>query len=240
MIAAMAGGANTEDRAVRVWRVDLGLDAAAASELRRHLSPEEIERVERLGPSDVGRRWLAGRAALREILAAELGVAPASVPLRVGDHGRPRLDDGAADLDFNLSHSADLALVAVAHGMRVGIDVERQREGRDPLRIADRYFSPAEVAAVRAFPARERPHAFLRYWTAKEALAKGLGLGLKVPSGELELVRLPGGAMAPVRRAQEWRLVVIDDLPAGYCATLAVDDEEATVAMLDWIPADAG
>jgi len=217
---------STDDRVVTVWRIGLDIDDRGAGSLRRHLSADELERLERLRRPEIGRRWLISRGAMREILGAELQISPASVRLQLGAHGRPRLDPGAheTDLDFNLSHSGDLALVATARGVRVGIDVERLRPGRDPLRIADRYFSAAEVAAVRAFPAADRPMAFLRYWTAKEALAKALGLGLRTPSGELELAQQPGGAMLPVRLAPDWRLVELTGLPDGYCGTLAADD----------------
>jgi 4'-phosphopantetheinyl transferase len=225
-----------QDHVVDVWRVSL--QAERADGLRAHLSPDELERLARLQGSDVGRRWLVSRGALREILAQRLGVGPAEVRLRLDDHGRPRLDPDAHgdELDFNLSHSADLALVATVRGSRVGIDVERLRPGRNPLRVADRFFSPAEVAALRAFPPDDRPAAFLRYWTAKEALAKGLGLGLQAPRGELELAVMPGGTMMPVRLAQEWRLVELTDLAKGYSGTLAVDDEKTPIVSRDWRP----
>ncbi len=178
------------------------------------------------------------RAALREILAAELESDPSSIRLRLGTHGRPELDPRShpTDLDFNLSHSGELALVAVARGLRVGVDVERARRGRDPLRVADRYFSRAEVEAVRAFPQADQPAAFLRYWTAKEALAKGLGLGLQAPIGQLELAAQPSGTMVPVRLARDWRLIELTDLPDGYSGALAVDDDEARVVIRDWPP----
>jgi 4'-phosphopantetheinyl transferase len=224
-----------DEHTVTVWRIKLDPGDRIA-ELRGHLAPDELERLERLRRSEVGRRWLVSRAALREILAAELGTSPPSVRLELGPHGRPGLDPEThqTDLDFNLSHSGDLALVATGRGLRVGVDVERLRRGRDPLRVADRYFSQAEVEAMRAFPQADRPAAFLRYWTAKEALAKGLGLGLQVPIGELELAAQPGGTMAPVHLARDWRLIELTDLPIGYCGALAVDDDAARVVGQDW------
>jgi 4'-phosphopantetheinyl transferase len=219
---------------VTVWRI--GLDPGdRAEQLRGHLAAEELDRLARLRNSPVGPRWLVSRAAMREILGSELGVSPQEVRLELGAHGRPNLDPGAhpAQLDFNLSHSGGLALLATARGPRVGIDVERLRR-RDPLRVADRYFSAAEVEAVRAHPPQDRPQAFLRYWTGKEALAKGLGLGLTVPWGELELAQQPGGTMVPVRRATEWRLLEMTDLPQGYLGTLAVNDAAARVVIRDW------
>jgi 4'-phosphopantetheinyl transferase len=220
---------------VAVWRVKLD-PGDRAEELRGHLAADELDRLQRLARSEVGRRWLVSRAALREILAAELGVPPVSVRLKLGAHGRPGLDPEThkTDLDFNLSHSADLALVATVRALRVGVDVERVRRGRDPLRVAGRYFSDAEVAAVRAFPPADRPAAFLRYWTAKEALAKGLGLGMQAPRGELELTQQPGGTMVPVRVARDWCLVELADLPDGYCGALAVEGDAARIVMRDW------
>jgi 4'-phosphopantetheinyl transferase len=228
--------ARPDDRMVTVWRIKLDPDDRTAETLRGHLAPDELERLARLHRSEVGRRWLVSRGALREIIAAELGTSPPSVRLELGPHGRPGLDPEAhrTDLDFNLSHSGDVALMAIGRGLRVGVDVERLRRGRDPLRVANRYFSAAEVEAVRAFPQADRPAAFLRYWTAKEALAKGLGLGLQAPIGQLELAAQPGGTMVPVRLARDWRLVELTDLPSGYCGALAVDDEAARIVIRDW------
>lgn len=229
------------DHDVSVWRIRLDPGDQAA-ELEGHLAQDELERLERLRRSEVGRRWLVGRAALREILAAELGISPASVRLEVGPHGRPGLDpsDHGTALDFNLSHSGDLALLATARGPRVGIDVELLRPGRNPLRVADRYFSQSEAAVVRALPEPDRPAAFLRYWTAKEALAKGLGSGLTIPWDELELVQEPGGTLVPVKSAESWRLLEVGDLPPGYCGTLAVDDPRARIVLRDWRPGPRG
>jgi 4'-phosphopantetheinyl transferase len=226
----------SDDRTVTVWRIKLDPDDRTAEALRGHLAPDELERLARLHQSEVGRRWLVSRGALREILAAELGTSPPSVRLELGPHGRPGFDPQVhqTNLDFNLSHSGDVALMATGRGLRVGVDVERLRRGRDPLRVANRYFSPVEVEAVRGFPQADRPAAFLRYWTAKEALAKGLGLGLQVPVGELELAAQPGGTMVPVRLAQDWRLVELTDLPSGYCGALALDDEAARIVIRDW------
>jgi 4'-phosphopantetheinyl transferase len=215
---------------VTVWRVRLEPGDREA-EMRGVLSPDESERLSKLDRTEVGRRWLVSRAALREILATELGVEPTEVTLRLGEHGRPGLDPTAhtTDLDFNLSHSGELALIAIAEGVRIGVDVEKPR-GRDPLRVADRYFSPAEVDAIRG--AEDRPDEFLRYWTAKEALAKGLGLGLQAPWGELELAPGPDGALTPISK-DEWRLVEID-LPDGYRGALAITGGDPAIVSRDW------
>jgi 4'-phosphopantetheinyl transferase len=222
--------------AVMVWRVRLDIYGGASKRLLGDLAPSEVERVRRLGRSKIARRWLASRAALRGILGLQLGVSASEVRLKLGAQGRPGLDPEIheAELDFNLSHSADLALIATARGLRVGVDVERMRRGRDPLRLATRYFASSEAAALRALPQADRPAAFLRFWTAKEALTKGLGLGLPASVGRLELARQPGGELAPVLLAREWRLAELIDLPSGYYGALAIQGGPAGIRMRDW------
>jgi len=223
---------------VQVWRVDLAGGNRDPEEMRSLLARPELARLRRLRDDELARRWLVSRVALREILARELRTSAAGVPLVTGPHGRPALDGGLAreELDFNLSHSGELAVVALGRRVRVGIDIECQRPGRDPLRVARRYFAEPEVAAITALPEAERPAAFLRYWTAKEALAKGLGLGLRIGLGELEVSQRPG-YLAPLRLAREWRIIELAGLPRGYHGALAVDREPARFAVRDWPPA---
>jgi 4'-phosphopantetheinyl transferase len=232
----VAGDDPAEDRAVIVWRVRLDSADRPSQRLVGDLALDEVERLRRLGGSGIAWRWLASRAALRGILGLELGVSPSQVRLKVGAHGRPCLDPEIHDteLDFNLSHSADLALVATARSLRMGVDVERLRRRRDPLRVADRYFSPAEAGALRAFPQTDHPAAFFCHWTAKEALAKGLGLGLEAPRGKLELAQRADGTMVPLRLGRDWRIAALPDLPSGYFGALAVQGGPPSIRMRDW------
>lgn len=136
-------------------------------------------------PDDVVHVWhfpyerAQGRAPLLEILARYLGGTTDEVRLVAGEHGRPRLAEApVTTLDFNWSHCAGHAAVALARGLAPGIDIEPLGERANALRLAQRYFHPAETAALATLPAQERSRAFLELWTAKEALLKALGRGL--------------------------------------------------------------
>lgn len=123
----------------------------------------------------------AGRTPLRQVLGRYLGCPIDEVVLNETAHGRPELaGPQCGALCFNWSHSGGRALVAVARHIQPGIDLEhRQRRGaRDVLALAQRFFAPQEVQALRALPAGERALAFLRLWTLKEALLKAEGRGL--------------------------------------------------------------
>lgn len=120
-----------------------------------------------------------GRAPLRRVLARYLGRDEAELSLVDDLHGRPALD-GDPPLRFNWSHSGDRALIAVARDVQPGIDLEhrQRRRPRDVLALARRFFSIEEASALAELEQENRELAFLRMWTAKEALLKAHGRGL--------------------------------------------------------------
>src|SRR3954452_17172159 len=193
------------------------LDLTRAPEGLAHLLPSsDLRRAERQGA-----RWANARAGLRKVLAGYLGEDPAA--LRIRDEGKPRLEP-PSPLRFNLSHSGDLAIVAVATEREVGVDVERIEEDRDVQRLAKRMFLIAEQAAVRE--ADDRALAYHRYWVAKEAFAKATGKGLaSMRSFEVSLDGPEGPRLVHVgndqREARRWSLSFIDDVPDGYVAAVA-------------------
>jgi 4'-phosphopantetheinyl transferase len=146
---------------------------------------------------------------LRTVLARYLDEDPAAIELRAGEHGKPALADTAARLDFNLSHSGPLALIAVASGLELGIDVERIKPDRDFLALAERWLGPDETALLREREPTDRASAFYAAWVRREALLKcgGGGFGNPVPD-----------------RAVTVRGLEID---AGYAAALAVAGTDA-------------
>ncbi|WP_327258032.1 4'-phosphopantetheinyl transferase family protein [Streptomyces sp. NBC_01244] len=158
------------------------------------LSAEELETVRRRA-QQVAARYAGAHAALRRILAGYLGVPPEQIELgrqpcpRCADplHGRPRIDWPPTDLDFNLSRSGALWLVAVAAGHQVGTDIEDGRtvdvEGSSVIVLTG-----AELAHLRAQPdERRRQEVFLRCWTRKEAVVKASGVGIAADLGSIDV-----------------------------------------------------
>jgi len=121
----------------------------------------------------------AGREPLLALLAGYLGIAPDEVRLVAHEHGRPALDPAhGGALDFNWSHSGELALVALARGIAPGVDLEQRRTRANALEIAQRFFTAEEAAWLGTLDEAERRTAFLELWTAREAVLKALGRGL--------------------------------------------------------------
>jgi len=112
------------------------------------------------------------------ILSGYLGVAPEAIGFRYGGAGKPFLADTSSGLEFNLTNSGDLALVALSLGMPVGVDCEQIRDRGDMIAIAERMFTPEQAARVAGASLEDRLRQFHVAWTALEAEVKADGCGL--------------------------------------------------------------
>ncbi len=186
--AAVCGLAPSE---IGVWLVELDLGLTTQTEIDGAepgleldvLDGEERVRAARFVRARDRRRFARCRSGLREILGGLLGERPEALRFRAVARGKPELDfpataDGRPPLRFNLSHSADLAAIAVCHGHELGIDLEQLRAIGEAERIVESFFSVTEQAEFASIAVEARPLAFVRGWTRKEAILKGLGVGI--------------------------------------------------------------
>lgn len=235
--------------AVLVWSVSLGGGDRRA--LAALLSAEEHERARRFAFDRDRDRFVAAHAALRAVLGLHLGVAPAAVMLAVQPGGRPVLGgDHPTAATFSLSHSGGQALIAVAAGRRVGVDIEHGPV-RDHRSLASICFGPRERAALDRCPGAAREAAFLRTWTAKEAYLKGLGVGLSASLDQLDV--LPADLQEAVIAADQtdellaagaprssWKVLPLGQAEAGGVAAVAAEGADWSVRPLVLDPAAIG
>ena len=203
---------------------------------RSVLSTDEIERASRFKFEYLARRYCRGRAELRWQLGAAIDVAPERIAFRYGAHGKPELipvHGVASDVAFNLAHSENVALLAIA-AFEVGVDLELIRDGFADDVIAERFFAPVEVAQLRALPVVQQRRAFFRCWTRKEAYLKALGGGLQIDLNSFT-VNFADSTVAPSvtwidaasgERAEEW---AVADL-GSQLAQLGFDCEASVAA----------
>jgi 4'-phosphopantetheinyl transferase len=177
-LAPCAPRDTTLDRdGVHVWRVSLDVSEEARQCLAGCLSAEEKNRAARYRRGADRNQFIVARGSLRHILSRYLNGGPAELQFQLGRHGKPALVSDRP-LHFNLSHSGDIALIAVARNRRVGVDVERVRPDFDWAPIARRFLLERDCAWLWALPTRVQVEAFFQLWTLKEALLKGHGHGL--------------------------------------------------------------
>ena len=210
---------------VQLWLIDLDTpDAAADGAL---LSSDEAARAARFVFDRHRRRFVAGRAALRRIIGAEMGRAPETMAFDYGPAGKPSLSGAEATaVRFNLSHSDQWALLAVTRAGDVGVDIEKQRPLPDVLRLAQTAFSPTELEELRGVPASAQEDAFFAGWTRKEAYIKARGdrltrlrdFDVSLAFDRPRLVRVTGAPSEP----QRWTLSSFVPVP-GYAAALCVE-----------------
>jgi 4'-phosphopantetheinyl transferase len=199
--------------------------------LQGWLSPAEHARAARFAMPALARRYAVGRAALRYVLAGLLHQAPQEVVITRGTRGRPHLAH-AANLDFNVSNTRQIALIGVTtlSGARIGVDVEHRDR---PLRhegLARKFCTPAEYASLGALDEDVRRQRFLRLWTCKEAMSKATGDALGAPLRRLDVelepvLRLAGGP--PPYEPAHWSLLAAP-VPDDYFASVALWRSGAT------------
>src|SRR5215471_14520309 len=178
----------TVENQVDIWRIRLAAEDEGRH-LRGLLLPEEIHRADQFHFQDGRRRFMRARAAMRQILSGYIGIAPQKIVFSYGAAGKPELagEFEKFRIRFNLSHSGELALLAVTRGLAVGIDIELINPEFASKEIAERFFSANEVRYLLAMPAGDRANAFFSCWTRKEAYIKALGAGLSVPLDSFEV-----------------------------------------------------
>jgi 4'-phosphopantetheinyl transferase len=220
---------------IEVLRLGLDVSAERLAQLREVLSADELQRAARLHFARDADRFVAGRGLLRSALAERVGQRPQDLRFAYGPAGKPSLADHP-EVRFNAAGAADAALVAIAGGIEVGVDLEHLQDGADDLAVARRLFCPVEIAELERLGADERQAAFLRAWTRKEAYIKALGAGLRVQLDQFAVSLLPGepAALRWTRESVEagrWSLVDLSDPAHGIVAALC--HEAADVVLAD-------
>jgi 4'-phosphopantetheinyl transferase len=192
------------------------------------LSPDERERATKFVFERDRNRFASSRAILRLILARYLGMKPGEIVLVYDSYGKPSLSplQNCEGLSFNLAHSGNRAVYALARNVQIGIDIEQCRNDVAVEELAERFFSKRESSALRSLPEDERREAFFRCWTRKEAYLKALGQGLFVPLESFTVSVKPNESPILLEaltsdNQSDWTML---DLPTdtGFMAALAV------------------
>ncbi len=229
-------------REVQIWGIWLTASEAAFACLGSTLTMEERQRAQRFSLEKLKRSYALSRAGLRILLAHYLGCPPNEIELICGPKGKPALRDSSR-IQFNTSHSGQMALYAFTLDCELGVDVEQLRDLDDPESIAARFFSNAEASELLSLKPDERGLAFFRCWTRKEAYVKAIGEGLEIPLDSFQVTLLPD---APARfvqmasrlgTASDWTLHHLELAP-GYVGALAYRDRRRPTTIHGTVRAD--
>jgi 4'-phosphopantetheinyl transferase len=209
------------------------------------LDDDERQRAARFVFERDRRRFIASHSATRVVLGRQIGIAPASVRYAVAERGKPRVVDAPVDVRFNLSHSGERALLAVAIGREVGVDIEATRELSDLVSLAERVFSPSERERLLRSSNDQREEIFFRLWTRKESFIKALGDGMYFPLAEFEVSSEPAGEQLLLSCAArpnamgQWTTRAWPCEP-GYVAAITVEGSRFEIESIAYEPNTTG
>lgn len=226
---------------VHVWRASLEAPLSTVYGLQSILSEEEVRRAMQFRFEKDRRHWIVAHGILRRLLGQYLYIDPHEVRFMTNAYGKPFTvyPPHGSRLQFNLSHSADLALFAVAYDRHVGVDIEYMRADVDCEALAQYHFSANECAALSTLPAAARQEAFFHCWSRKEAYIKARGEGLSIPLGEFDVSLAPGEPAALLESREnpqataQWSLRAL--APGGrYAGAVAVEGTGWHLSCWQW------
>ena len=193
------------------------------------LDAGEISRSERLRSPTHRHLVLTSRLLLRTTLSCYGSISPGAWRFVANEHGKPRIaaEAGPSALAFNLAHTAGIAVVAVASGRDVGVDVESRGRHVQAKKLIERFFASEEAIELGKLPYTEIRKRFFLTWTLKEAYIKALGRGFAQPldSFAFRLTRERPHRIdfsaAPPQDPRKWRFAIVEPRPRFVAAVCA-------------------
>src|SRR5262245_31572463 len=228
---------------VHSWCARLDVSPETSARLSTTLSSDERTRSTRFQFERDRERFIVAHGVLRDLLGGYLGIPPGRISYAYNAFGKPELSSECGHrLRFNLSHSAGLALIVIAHDAHVGVDLEYIRAHPDHVEIARHFFSAAEADQLTTLPNHLYTEAFFGCWTKKEAYLKGCGQGLAIPltSFSVPLTTDPEHSPVDFQLASHefvptrgWSFYTLHPAP-GYLGAVAIEGSGWRLSERQW------
>ncbi len=210
---------------VHLWLAELLDFALDEQALLALLSPDEVKRAMRFKLPLHSQRFIITRGLLRKTLSLYTGVAPDKIVFNYGEHGKPHLQANPYALQFNVSHSADIAIFALTTYQEIGVDIEKiEPHFRED--VAKRFFSSQEYAQLMDLTGDARNKGFYQIWSRKEALIKAAGKGLFTLSSDFSINLSETKESVSLMYAEQQVNYYIENIyvPDGYQAAIATTE----------------
>jgi 4'-phosphopantetheinyl transferase len=202
------------DDEIHLWIVQL--DRCPINDSWHLLSADEQNRAGRFRFEVDKVRFANGRSALRRILGRYLGAPAESLRFRYNAHGKPELSQSQQAIQFNVTHSRGIALIALVRNIAIGVDLEAVRNDLSIGDLSKGVLSRRELERFRATPPEAQQVEFFKAWVVKEAFVKAIGKGLSVAPNSLEADSLPA-RLVDVCEGFVAAVAAPDHLPSGEC-----------------------
>jgi 4'-phosphopantetheinyl transferase len=242
-VVSHAGSFHVTSGEVHSWCASLDVPPETSARLYATLTIEERDRSARFRFERDRQHFIAAHGVLRDLLGRYLETRPDRIRYAHNAFGKPHLSpEFGSRITFNLSHSAGLALIAIAADANVGVDLEYTGVHADYADIAREFFSAAEVEQLTALPSHDYAEAFFSCWTKKEAYLKARGEGLTTALDTFSVPAIPDPAHTPPGvcvaahdnvPAKRWSFYTLEPAP-GYIGALAIEGSDWRLTEWDW------
>lgn len=220
---------------VHIWLLNLEENLFQLNKLKSILSPDEQIKANKFRFPIHQNRFIIARANLRLILSKYLVVKPQAIEFSYSEKGKPSLAKHLNQqlIEFNLSHSENLALYGFTLKNKIGVDIEKIKENSDTDGIAKRFFTNNEYQIISQLSGKEKHKTFFKFWTSKEAYLKAIGEGLTggLNNVEIKIKNQQIKLNTPNKSKQvisNWQLKQID-IEKDYIATIAVENKQRDI-----------
>jgi len=227
----------SEDEA-HIWRADLDLNECFQSSFLKLLSSDEKNRAKKFRFAKDSQNFIAARGILRVLIGKYLEINPAEISFQYSEFGKPSIANNNS-LQFNISHSQNIALFAFTKKFNIGVDVEFVNPKIEVQDIATRFFSTNEIKNLLALPEKQQTLGFFYCWTRKEAFIKAVGEGLSFPLDKFEVSLEPNkpAKLLAINRqpkdAAKWSIYSLSPEP-NFVGSLVIEGLVEKVKCWSW------
>ncbi|MCW9012433.1 MAG: 4'-phosphopantetheinyl transferase superfamily protein [Gammaproteobacteria bacterium] len=218
-----------DDNTIHIWLNYLNIHQARLKHLYPYLSEEEKERSEKFKFFKHRKRFIASHGFMRSVLSTYFHKSAGELKFCYSERGKPELllTADEPDIRFNLSHSNNLAILAVCKNHPIGIDIEYMGRKNEWAKLIRRFFTPTEQAGIFSLPEKQQKNAFFQVWTRKEAHMKVTGQGLHLAPGQFSVSIPPEPARfienLKNRTENHWYMqdIILPEMYHDYCGCVS-------------------
>lgn len=165
---------------IHLWKQHLKVSDSEVNRYFKILNHEEKIKAKKFLFEKHKRRFIVARGTLKIILGRYLHIPASTIEFTYSSKGKPRLKNklGENRLQFNLSHSHELAIYGVTCNHVIGVDLEYIRPMLEAKKLAKRFFCSQEYNHISLLTSPDLEKTFFKFWTAKEAYLKATGEGI--------------------------------------------------------------
>lgn len=202
-----------EQADINLWQGEIAATEADYPYHWQILDPAEQRHANAFKNEPLRRRYVEIHAQLRIVLAGAVNTTPEQLRIHNAEYGKPYLVD-YPDLAFNLSHTGNKMVVAIAHNCDLGVDIEQCKPRKNLAALVDKCFAEEEKSYWQQLPESQQTQAFYHFWVRKEAFVKATGRGIALglqhcvvnPKNISEFLSIPKA----YGKANEWLVQPID------------------------------